>query len=701
MCMKKVKRVLCTLMAIVMLFSVSIVSLAADEWDKITTDPCLIITGSSQNHTYNAYQIFAGDLARRQREVKNPAEVTDTKTYKEFSTGSGKNTVHLFLKGKNYYRVSDGSLYTGDTSSVTPVYEQALRSLKWGSGLSDDGIVALYKQYVNPSVTMPSLDNAIAAGYKTIRAYLQENMPAEDVAQKLRGTEDPGAIELANFIVTGGSNASGKVSYLGTIAATANGSGGNATLDLKTTGQGYYLVAEKAKTNGYIPGNSEEVIAYSRYIISVVGAVVLEPKADVPKVVKKVYDNHKLTGLSGDSATEDAAIPGFDLDNGSKTEYSLHIGAYPAHPDGERGGWNDVADYSIGDAVPFKIIGTLPSTYRGYHSYKYVFHDTLSAGYTLNETTVHLYVVNGDNHVALPLSVSGNCTWNTISNDDGSMEIVVQIANTKLIDHAGISQSDVPSNPLINENSKIILEYAATLDYDANVGVEGNESSVYLEFSNDPNRNSLNTTSKTPLDEVVVFTYQVNGTKIAAQQQNQETITLAGAEFKLRREDGKWYQLAEDSNNAGSYIVRWVASEDDASITTSVGNGSFSFKGLDDSVYYLKEVVAPYGYVLPTNEFIFDVHSDIDNTQSYSGLPSSVWSGEKKVTVTTEGAYQSQFSATVDGDQVVELLVTNSEQSQLPTTGGSGTIVIYVAGGILILVSVVLLYVRKRKKEEE
>lgn len=699
--MKQVKKVLCVLVAMVMLFSVTIASMAADGgWEKITTDPCLIITGTSLNHTYSAYQIFSGDLARRQREVKNPADVADPNTYKEYSVGSGKNTVHLFKKGTNYYRVSDGSLYSGDASTATPVYEQALRSLKWGSGLSDAGIVALYQKYVNPSVTMPSLGNAIAAGYQTVRAYLQENMPAEDVAQKLRGTEDSGAIDLANFIVEGGMTATGKVPYLGSVAASANGSGGSAKLDLKIAGQGYYLVAEKAKTNDDIPTSSEEVIAYSRYIISVAGSVVMEPKADAPKVVKKVYDNHKLTGLTGDSATEDAAIAGFDLDIGSRTDYPLHSSTYPAHPDGEQGGWNDVADYSIGDAVPFKLIGTLPGTYRGYYSYKYIFHDTLSAGYTLNENTMHLYVVNGETRTALPLSASGNCVWETISNDDGTTEIIVKIVNTKLIDHAGITQADVPANPLINENSKIVVEYAATLNYDAHVGTEGNESNVYLEFSNDPNRNSLSTTSKTPRDEAVVFTYQVNGTKIAAQQQNQETITLAGAEFKLRREDGKWYHIAHGTS-ADSYVVRWVATEEDASIIISTGNGSFNFKGLDDSTYYLKEIVAPYGYVLPTNEFKFDVHSDIDNTQSYNGTPSSVWSGGKRVTATTEGAFQSQFSATVDGDQVVELLITNSEQSQLPTTGGRGTIVLYVAGGVLVLVAAVLLFVRKRSRNEE
>lgn len=680
-----------------MLFMMIIPVYAAEgDWEIIDTDPSITIVNTSKNHTYNAYQIFTGQLARMQRVVPDPKDTSDEPAvYPEYSIKTNNSQIHIYLKDDKYYLVSNGEEYQGSTAKATPVYEQSLRSLEWGSGITDDGIIALYQQYVDATAQVPDV---LPAG-KTLREYLQEYFEAEDVAQKIRGTEDSGAVKFANFISAGGN---GKV-YLGSVAATANGDGGTAKLEL--TEQGYYMITETASNNTTIPDSTSESIAYSRYIVRVAGTVVLEPKSDAPRVIKKVYDNHSLSGLNGDAANEDAMIPGFDLDSGSTSSHTTQNGIYPAHPDGTSGGWNDVADYSIGDAVPFKIVGTLPNTYTGYYNYKYVIHDTLAAGYTIIPSTIHMYVVDGDSQTMIelaPAATGGNVTWDAKKDDEDATRLNITIGNTKLIDINGSSKEDVPENQLINENSKIVVEYAATLNYKANVGTAGNEGSVYLEFSNNPNPSSVITTSKTPKDEVVVYTYMVEGVKIAAQQQSQTNLTLAGAEFKLRREDKKWYKLTKTENAEGEtvYDVTWVSDEESASIITSNGSGLFDYKGLDDGTYYLKEVVAPFGYILPTDEFKFALHADIDNSQSYNGIPTSVWASGKKVTAITEGSYQSQFSAHVDNNQTVILTVTNSEQSQLPITGGVGVYIIYGVGISLIIVTSTLLIVKKRKESK-
>lgn len=686
------KKYCAALLAVLMIFIMTMPVLASEDgWEPVSEDPSITIVNTSANHTYYAYQIFTGDLARRQRKVPEPNDPSaEPQTYPEYNIKTNDGDVHVYLKGGNYYYVSTGDQYTGNTSAATKVYEQALRSVKWGSGISDDGIIALYHKYVDASKDASGLTPT----------ELREQFSAESVAQKLRGTEETGAVDFANFIIAGGS---GKV-YLGTADATANGDGGTAELSLSH--HGYYLVNETAVNNTVVPDNTSEVIAYSRFIVRVGGKVVVEPKSDVPKVVKKVYDNHLLTGLVGDMSNEDAMIPGFDLDSGSTNAHNLPLVTYPAHPDGTTGGWNDVADYSIGDAVPFKLIGTVPNTYTGYNQYKYIFHDTLSSGYSINPQTIHMYVMNGDNQTMVPMSsaavIGANVTWNVVTNDDGSTEFTVSIGDTKLIDESGESKADQPSNKLINENSKIVVEYAATLNYKANVGTVGNEDSVYLEFSNNPNPANDITTSKTSRDEVVVFTYMVEGVKIAAQQQNQTNLTLAGAEFKLRREDNKWYRFTEepDPNHPGEKIqnVTWVKDEGDASIVKSNGSGLFDYKGLDDGLYHLKEVVAPYGYVLPSDEFVFEIHSDIDNTQSYNGTPASIWANGKKVTAATEGTLHSHFSAVVDSNQKVILTVTNSEHSQLPITGGMGVYIFYASGILLMGVAITLLLVKKKKE---
>lgn len=689
------KKRISIILAMMMVFMMIVPAYAAeDNWEIIENDPSITIVNTSKNHTYSAYQIFTGQLARMQREVPDPNDTSDEPdVYPEYSIKTNNAEIHIYLKDGKYYLVSNGEEYTESTAKATPVYEQSLRSLEWGNGITDDGIIALYRQYVDATATIP---DTLPTG-TTLRDYLQDNFTAEAVAQKIRGTEDSGAVKLANFIAAGGE---GK-KYLGTVAAKANGDGGTAKLVLSE--QGYYMITENAANNTAIPDSANEAIAYSRYIVRVAGTVVLEPKSDAPKVIKKVYDNHQLTGLDAKGGDEDAMIAGFKLDSGSKEPHTTQLGLYPAHSDGTTGGWNDVADYSIGDAVPFKIIGTLPNTYTGYYNYKYVFHDTLDAGYSIIPSTIHMYVLNGDTQtmVALaPAATGGNVTWEYKKDEVGATRLNVTIGNTKLIDTTGISKEDVPDNQLINENSKIIVEYAATLNYKANVGTAGNEGSVYLEFSNNPNPSEVITTSKTPRDEVVVYTYMVEGVKIAAQQQSQTNLTLAGAEFKLRREDGKWYSLTtQEIDEETVYNVAWVSDEEDASIVKSNGSGLFGFKGLDDGDYFLKEVVAPFGYILPTDEFKFEIHADIDNSQNYNGTPASVWANGKSITAITKDALHTQFSARVEGYTVI-LTVTNSEQSQLPITGGVGVYVIYGTGIILIIAASVLLIAKKRKESK-
>ena len=90
------------------------------------------------------------------------------------------------------------------------------------------------------------------------------------------------------------------------------------------------------------------------------GNVGVTPKTDTPSVEKKVQEN------SNKYVTD---------------------GGYGA-------GYNDVADYNIGDAVPFKLIGTVPNMDR-YDTYKYTFNDTASNGLTLpSKNGVKVYVAD-------------------------------------------------------------------------------------------------------------------------------------------------------------------------------------------------------------------------------------------------------------------------------------------------------------------
>lgn len=69
--------------------------------------------------------------------------------------------------------------------------------------------------------------------------------------------------------------------------------------------------------------------------------------------------------------------------------------------EGTKTGWQDSADYDIGDQVPFQLTGNVAQDYNDYKAaYQLVFHDTLSNGLTFNVNSVKVYVNDSDAEVS-------------------------------------------------------------------------------------------------------------------------------------------------------------------------------------------------------------------------------------------------------------------------------------------------------------
>lgn len=377
---------------------------------------------------------------------------------------------------------------------------------------------------------------------------------------------------------------------------------------------GYYLVKDKNQVSGHD--------AATKYIVQVVGNTSVEVKSSVPSVTKKIIDTEEV----------------------------------------------DVADYNIGDDVSFKLTGTLPSTLADYSTYKYVFHDTLSEGLTLNKDSVKVY----------------------LDNDGFERVDITQNFIFEKQDHSlTVSSDNVKGIEGVTANSKIVVEYTAELNSSAQVGLLGNENEVYLEFANNPNQSGDGTvdTGSTPTDEVIVFTYELDVTKVDGK--NDQT-TLSGAEFKLKNSAGKWAIV--DENNK---ITGWAATETGGTTLTSDSNGVFKVIGLDKGTYYLKETKAPIGYNLLENEIELTINATLSNISSYSGDPAlALVEGALSIIVggkTTSGNV---------GTGIVTTTVVNNAGTVLPSTGGIGTTLFYVIGGVLVLAAIVLLVTRRRMREE-
>ena len=162
------------------------------------------------------------------------------------------------------------------------------------------------------------------------------------------------------------------------------------------------------------------------------------------------------------------------------------------------------------------------------------------------------------------------------------------------------------------------------------------------------------------------FTNTLINLKIIKVDSENKTKKLSGAVFELRKKDGSNYVAVTDGSvgNVGS-------------------NGQFTVNeeifliGLTDGDYQIVEISPPIGYLYLNTVFEFTVKNGAISEPQVDG----------KVIEYT--------AATANDD--AEFQVANTPGTELPSTGGSGTLIYTVAGIFLITLAGVLLVSRKRK----
>lgn len=576
--MKRIRSLAAILLSLTMMLLLAVPAFAAGAYS-------ITIQNDKEGHTYEAYQIFAGDVASDE------------------------------VQGGN----AEGPI---------------LSNIIWGRGVDKTQYAAL----------LAALKTDATIGAKFIG--INDAADATAIAAALDGATAADAAAFANVV-------SGFLS--GTLTQSTYNGGGYTIGGLDS---GYYLVKDQ---NGSLEGDADTA---TEYIVQVLGNVTMEPKdSDIPTVEKKVSE-------------ED-----YRLDDGYGYTY------------------NDVADWDIGDSVPFKLIGSIPDM-SAYDTYEYIFTDTLSNGLTLQADTIKVYIARNpydqvNNYEPLVMGADYTLDVQNIGeNGGGSFSIAFE---------------DLKTNRYLTGANKeeyhyVIVTYDATLNANAEIGLPGNPNSVDLQFSNNPNGDGLGRTAE---DTVIVFTYELDGTKVDGENaekilRDAQFVLLNGGHTQVARiENGKlagWVDFPDGYNNTNYAEIpyeTWTEFNEDMNvIMTSDAEGAFGVAGLEDGTYYLLEIQAPDGYNLLEHDLKVTITATTANGQNWNGVAN---------TALTALAVQTQLGETapVDGTGNVEtgavgIQVTNNHGATLPETGGMGTTLFYVIGGLLVAGAGILLVVRFR-----
>jgi len=616
------------------------------------------------------------------------------------------------FKGENVWTSSDS------TDSSTNKLEFMITDLGGGVNWSaDNGLLKTGSDFMNFA---PDGTKTIAEVIAALGEDATNPQKAAAIARVIGKTDADKADELA------------KIFEKAKIDGTDDGQGTKIpTAGVEMT-EGYYLV-----TDSYDDANNDAV---SKFILQVAKkeendtGIVIVPKKSYPEVIKKVQENTK--NVLSDWVNNNTA---------TTLEGAVSVDEK----------WNDVADYNIGDAVPFQLYGSLPETLADYSAYYYLFTDTLGTQFDQpEEVTVGIgtkkTLTFTLNNGVYTLPEADQLVWNYASDDttktvnvpntDGNARVTWDNDSHKLlvsfedIKEYGVAPTDI-----------ITVYYTAVLNDTAVIGLDGQENKVDLTYTNNPNftyspeTDTPNTpdiptipdkpadfpetpdipeetpdtpekpntdspdvpTDKTPEDRVVVFTYEIDINKIDGDTK----AKLKDAEFSLRSGDTA---IKFVDNGDGTYTVAdQTLTEGVTTKVKSDANGLFKIIGLDSGSYTLTEMKAPEGYNLPAEpDFGIVLNARTVNTQKYT---SADYPDAEDVLTKIEGTIAGKAmnvlladsSANRGANGGVEGTIENNKGTELPGTGGMGTILFYTVGGIMVVGAGVVLVTKKRSKNEQ
>ena len=442
---------------------------------------------------------------------------------------------------------------------------------------------------------------------------------------------------------------------------------------ITVTRPGYYLVKETIEAAS---SDSARPAAYSDFILQVVDNVTVTAKSSVPSVEKKV----KEVGRTANDAS--AIVDGMKL--------------------GE--GFNDVADYAVGDTIDYEIFGTVADNYADYTVYAYKFTDTLDTG---------LDFVTAQADITVQYSNDNGTTWTDMPTTNMTKTIAGKVLTVEFpTEKSGDAYTKKGlkdyAETVIKAGTVIKVTYQAKLNKDAVVGTPGNPNTVKITFSNNPNKGGEGETADSPEDKVIVFTYELDADKFADKSRAEGGTALSGASFILKNSEGKvlmassytsedlttvtWSTIAAPSSDADKAVpVTYYTTAGAKVFTSNVAGSIMKVDGLEDGTYTIVEIEAPAGYSLASDTKV-EIIATTNNGQT--------WTDFNANSALTKFEYKINDAATATegtiSDAKAQADIIDLSGATLPSTGGVGTTIFYVAGSIMVLAAAILLITKRR-----
>ena len=344
-------------------------------------------------------------------------------------------------------------------------------------------------------------------------------------------------------------------------------------------------------------------------------------------------------------------------------------------------GYAHTATASVGDAVDYQIISTLPTiTSKASSLSEYTYVDTLSKGirYNKNDVVIEFFKDAGcTEKIATWAEISSKFT---VTYDDAANTMTIRMTDTGLSE---INESESVYTDSVKRgysDCTMRITYAATLTADAKMGDTDNPNEVELTW-----RRTNNTYFDTLKDCCHVYTYGIDVLKRFSDNGG----NLRNVKFRLHNDTDDCYIIAEQKD--GVYYAKGFATKkSDATTFVPNGSGHIVVKGLEDDTYSLTEIATDKGYVL-LRDAVKIVIKTAENGQCEK-------CGAKLLTASA--TVNGKDASMTEGNAIVPLTVVNNPGFDLPKTGGYGTWM-FTIGGVILLGAAAFIVIRSRKHKNE